>query len=228
MIDMKHKKENITRKNVTSILRKKEKEYLLNLRLLKAVEIDNLSEVQHIIKEGATLHKLVGVQLHKYNTEHNSLLHIAIKLAHIDIIKYLLKVGCDVNAQTRRLRAPLHYATYNNTPIEIIELLLEYGAIIEIKDDDNASAFMWACYLNNIKAAEFLLDKGADAYSSDDFSDTPIECASFQGNREIVQMLVKRVPHTKKQLNAAYTSAVENGQIGITKLISKYLNSASN
>lgn len=168
------------------------------------------------------------VKLHKYNTEHNSLLHIAIKLWHIDIIKYLLKIGCDVNAQTRRLRAPLHYATYNNTPMEIIELLLEYGANIEIKDDDNASPFMWACYLNNFKATKFLMDKGADPYSPDNFGGTPLEWASFQGNNEIVKLLAKRLPYTKKQLNSAYESAVENGQIGITKIIAKLLKNASN
>lgn len=228
MIDMKRKKEKITPNNVISILRKKEKEYQLNLRLLKAVEIDNLSEMQHLIKEGATLHKLVGLKLHKYNTEHNSLLHIAIKLGYIDIIKFLLKTGCDANAQTRRLRAPLHYATYNNIPTEIIELLLEHGANIEIKDDDNASAFMWACYLNNFKAAKLLLDKGADPYSPDNFGGTPLEWASFQGNGEIVKMLIKKLPYTKKQLHAAYENAIENGQIAITKIIAKSLKNASN
>jgi|SRR6185437_8758728 len=217
----------MTRNNIASILYKKEKEYAINQRLLKAVEIDNFLGVQQFIQEGATLHKLVGVKLHKYNTEHNSLLHIAIKLGHTDIIKYLLKIGCDVNAQTRRLRAPLHYATYNNIPIEIIALLLDHGANIEIKDDDNATAFMWACYLNNVKAAKFLLDKGVDAYSPDKFGGSPLEWASFQGNTEIIKLLIKELKFSKKQLTSANNSAIENGQVKITKILARYLKNAS-
>lgn len=217
----------INPESVTSILRKKEKEYLLNQRLLKAVEIDNLPEVQQIISEGATLHKLVGIQLHKYNTEHNSLLHIAIKLGYLDIVKFLLKHKCDVNAQTRRLRAPLHYATYNNTPTEILALLIDNGADIEIKDDDNATALMWACYLNNMKATQFLINKGANVYTCDIFGGSPLEWASFQGNLEVVKFLIKTFHYSKNQLTAAYNNAIENGQTAIIKFIAKHLKSDS-
>ena len=120
-----------------------------------------------------------------YSTEQDSILHRAVKLGHQAIVEYLLSIGCEVNARTRRLRMPLHYATYNGVPVKIVDVLLSAGAELEAKDDDQASAFMWACYLNNLPAVQVLFKQGADAYTPDDFDRghgyTPLEWAALSG-----------------------------------------------
>ena len=97
------KKKNIRVPQVKSILRKKNAEFLLNQQLLKMVEIGDLVEVQRLINEGATLHKLIGMQLDIYNyrSEQDTLLHTAVKLGHVDIVKHLITCSCNVNIQTR-------------------------------------------------------------------------------------------------------------------------------
>lgn len=211
-----------TREN--SILKKKHQEFVLNRELIKMVEIGDLTEVMRLIGEGATLHKLNGSSLHLYlrNSECDTLLHTAAKLGHVDIVNYLIHCGCDINAQTRRCKAsPLHYATYTNVPSAMLDILLDNGAEINIKDDDQASPFMWACYLNNTRAIKILIDRKANVYDGDNFGLSPLEWASHQGNLEAVILLINSIVYTKSELKSAYTYAIENGQTPIAKFLEK-------
>ena len=211
---------------VKSILQKKHAEFLLNQQLIKMVEIGDLVEVQRLINEGATLHKLTGMQLDLYNarSEHDTLLHTAVKLGHVDIVEYLISCGCNVNAQTRRQKAaPLHYATYPSVPAVILDVLLDNGANIEVKDDDNASSFMWACYLNNTRAIKTLINRKADVFVADNFGLSPLEWASHQGHLESVTLLIHSISYSKAQLESAYAQAVESGQVETATVLNKQL-----
>lgn len=211
---------------IKSILKKKHAEFLLNQQLIKMVEIGDLVEVQRLINEGATLHKLVGMQLDLYNSrsEHDTLLHTSIKLGHVDIVKYLIECGCDVNAQTRRNKAtPLHYATYPSVPAVILDLLIDHGAKLDVKDDDNATPFMWACYLNNTRAIKILINREADVFYADNFGLSPLEWASHQGHIESVTLLIQSISYSNSQLKSAYSQAVENGQIKVANVLNKQL-----
>jgi ankyrin repeat protein len=212
---------------VKSILKKKHIEFLLNQRLKKMVEIGDLVEVEKLIDEGATLHKLVGMQLDLYNfrsSEHDTLLHTAVKLGHVEIVRYLIHCGCEVNVQTRRNKAaPLHYATYPSVPAVILDILLDNGASIEIKDVDNASPFLWGCYLNNTRAIKTLLQRNADVFGEDIFGLSPLEWASHQGHLESVTLLIQSISFSKTQLKAAYNQAVESGQTKTANVLNKQL-----
>jgi ankyrin repeat protein len=206
---------------VKSILKKKHQEFVLNKQLLKMVEIGDLTEAKRLISEGATLHTLTGMQLHLYNSEHDTLLHVAVKLGHVEIAKYLISYGCNINTQTRRSAVPLHYATYPNVPTEMLSLLLDNGAELEIKDEDDASPFMWACYLNNIDAIKYLINAKADVHTIDDFKLSPLEWASHQGNLESVILLIDTIDYSKTQLKSAYAQAVECGQTQIANVLNR-------
>ncbi len=209
---------------VTNILKKKNKELILNQNLLKSVEIGNLSDVKKFIEEGATLHKLSGMDLHFYNSEYDTLLHTAVKLNQLDIVKYLIDIGCNINAQTRRYKATtLHYATYLNVSLGIIELLLENNAKIEARDDDNASPFMWACYLNNTVAVKRLIEKKANVYLVDDFRLSSLDWASHQGNIETVELLTSCIDYNQEQLKNAYEQAIASGQTKIINFLNNLI-----
>jgi len=58
----------------------------------------------------------------------NTALHGAVEKGHIQIIKYLISKGADVNMKDREGRTPLYYAEITaNTEVE--ELLKKYGAL---------------------------------------------------------------------------------------------------
>ena len=215
---------NSATQEVKSILKKKHAEFLLNQTLIKMVEIGDLVEVQRLIEEGATLHTLSGMQLHLYSSEYDTVLHIAVKLGYADIVKYLITCGCNVNAQTRRSKAsPLHYATYLADPETILQILLDNGAELEIKDADNASPFMWACYLNNPRAIQFFIDHKADFYIIDNFKLSSLEWASYQNNLESVKLLVSAIPYSEAQLKSAYEKAIENGETQTANFLGQHL-----
>ncbi len=209
---------------ITDILKKNHQEFLLNQTLIQATKNGDLSEVQRLVKAGATFHKLSDRKLHLYNSEYDTLLHTAVKQGYIDIVKYLIECDCDINAQTRRGKAtPLHYATYLNVPSELLSILLDHGAELEMKDEDHASAFMWASYLNNSNAIKILFDRNADPYTIDYFGLSPLEWASHQGNLESVAFLISAVPYTKAQLTSAYAHAIASGQTVTATLLDKEL-----
>lgn len=185
----------------------------MNRELLKAVEIGDHTEVENLINRGATLHKLTGLELHQYNSEYDTPLHIAAKLGHFSLVQLFVELNCDVNAQTRRKKAtPLHYATYPHVDSKIIEYLLTHGAAVEAKDDDNATAFLWACFLNNPDAINLLIRSGTDVHSKDDFNYSGLDWAAHKGNLEAVKALLEKVNYSDEQLKHALQLAAENGQ----------------
>lgn len=209
-----------------NLLKKKHAEFVLNQQLIKMVEIGDLREVKRLIKKGATLHKLMGAQLDLYNahSEHDTLLHTAVKLGHVDIVKYLIYCGCNANAQTRcKKAAPLHYATYPHIPAMILDILIDHGAKLEAKDDDNATPFIWACYLNNTRAIKILINQKADVFFVDNFGLSPLEWASHQGHVESVRLLVNNIPYSNSEIKSAYAYAVDSGQVKIANFLDKQL-----
>jgi ankyrin repeat protein len=78
--------------------------------------------------------------------------------------------------------SPLHIATVvGNT--EIVQLLLDHGANIEIKARDGygGTALQWAAYWGLDEMAAFLIDAGSDVNSRDNTECTPL-CATYVDN----------------------------------------------
>jgi ankyrin repeat protein len=57
------------------------------------------------------------------------------KECRIDILKLLLDVGADINAQDKYKRSALHNACGNDLPVEVVEFLLERGIDPHAKDN---------------------------------------------------------------------------------------------
>jgi ankyrin repeat protein len=75
-------------------------------------------------------------------------LHVAasprVKRDHVDIMKILLDRGADPNARDKGSSTPLHYSSWlrkgissrRQGTVEGTRLLLEYGAIVDVKDNE--------------------------------------------------------------------------------------------
>ncbi|NKB66551.1 MAG: sigma-70 family RNA polymerase sigma factor [Candidatus Latescibacteria bacterium] len=77
---------------------------------------------------------------------------------------------------------------------EVADLLLEYGADIEARDDDRrATPLCWAAAEGDHEMVEFLLKRGASVEGSDSESGlTPLAWARQKGHDEIAELLVAR------------------------------------
>ena len=95
-----------------------------------------------------------------------SLLHIAVRANHIELVKLLLREGADVNASEEDGETPLHWATAQKDGYEIARTLVENGADIGNVTVDGRTP-LHTIYTNTvgsmIKADHLLEDTFADS-----------------------------------------------------------------
>lgn len=74
--------------------------------------------------------------------------------------------------------------------VDAIELLINNGADIHIRDSSGRTALMLACQEGYVGAVELLLNKGADIHGRDDEGRTPLLIACEQGHIAVLQTLL--------------------------------------
>jgi len=204
-----------------------------------AIEGNNKEVVKLLIARGA--------DVNAKNWQGDSLLHLAVKSGNHDILKLLLVSKADVNARNESLQTPIfeavrfqmpyqgkggfapsfsgpdqsqYYKSISPLPIkELIQLLLEYGAEVNIKDrfgetplhsvttaeivelllargalinaprDDGATSLHLAAKDMNADVVKALLEHGANINAKNRFGETPLHIATTEG---IVKLLLAR------------------------------------
>ncbi|XP_078261911.1 ankyrin repeat and SOCS box protein 3 [Rhinoraja longicauda] len=130
-----------------------------------------------------------GVELKTYEGE--TALHLAAKHGHLKIAKILLQAGANPNAVTNENVTPLFLAAEKGH-IAIIRTLLKNEARI----NGAHSACLWsvvhqAAYQGHLDVLKFLLEKGADKESKDDYGITPLFLAAQYGKLESLRTLIQ-------------------------------------
>ena len=110
----------------------------------------------------------------------------AVKNGRYDITELLLKNHVDMDSET------LIVSVLGNNP-KITELLLEYGADVNYKDEHHYTALMWAAQRGYYKITEILLKHNADVTPTDKAGWTALDLAKREGHSRIVELL-----HTHK------------------------------
>lgn len=129
-----------------------------------------------------------------------SLLITAISYNKIDIVNMLLELGADIEIKNPRGETPLYIAcSYNKININMVELLLRYGAEInKIIRFGGDTVLRGAIDIESIDKVKLLLYSGADPNLGDDKNNTPLQVAasshSFDDdddqNSEIIKLLL--------------------------------------
>ena len=96
---------------------------------------------------------------------------------------------------------PLHLAVRAGN-LEITRLLLEHGADMDAKtDDDIAPLHLAVRGAGNLKISRLLLERGASVDAKTDDNTTPLHLASGAGNLEITQLLLDRGADMEAQMD---------------------------
>jgi len=117
-------------------------------------------------------------------------LYSAIKTGNYRIIRMLLKAGADPNYVVART-TPLAYALYCRLPNqdEILQLLLENGAVSPDTGGKTKSALHYALIQGNTKLAHLLIQKGSNINREDETGTTPLQLALKRNNIEILKLM---------------------------------------
>jgi ankyrin repeat protein len=97
-----------------------------------------------------------------WNLLHRALLGVS-RAPKPEVVRHLIELGVDVNAQDRHRWTPLHYAARTKNPA-VVKLLIEAGADVNAKDDEEITPLHQGLlqYPVNLEMTEMLLAAGAN------------------------------------------------------------------
>src|SRR5579871_370780 len=118
-------------------------------------------------------------------------LHAAARNGRLEIVRYLISMGADVNARRKDGDTALLESAYQGH-LAVSNLLIESGANVNLPGV-GASPLHWAAERGHLDVVRLLLDRGADIAARDDEENrTPLMRAVAAGQMETSRLLIKR------------------------------------
>jgi ankyrin repeat protein len=118
-------------------------------------------------------------------------LHWACRGVHLDVVKYLVEKGANVDAEDANRVVPLHsLATRNNA--QGIAILVDKGANVDAVSYGGNTALHYAGMSDAANAVEILMAAGADLEIKEDYGRTPlILCARERGGPKTIKLFLE-------------------------------------
>ncbi|CAF1131760.1 unnamed protein product [Adineta ricciae] len=134
------------------------------------------------------------VQRGHANVNKCGVLIVAAQHGHKYIIHYLLRKGCDPNQQARNYNElALHAATRRNH-LDIVKVLLQYGADPLLVDYKQRTALDYAIHKRYNHIAEILINHQHDRFPMARTGFTALMLADYCNNTPIKEMLIRILP----------------------------------
>ncbi|MCA7010493.1 ankyrin repeat domain-containing protein [Wolbachia endosymbiont of Tribolium confusum] len=159
----------------------------LDEELLTAVRDGNLNEVEDLVSQNANVNTR---DIYSWTP-----LHWATFKDHLEIARFLMKKGADINAADKGPygKKSIHVAAENNSK-DIIEFFLSKGVGINDTDKQGYTPLHYAAWRGRLEVAKFLIEKGADMNAADTSTagKKPIHVAAENNNRDIIEFLLSK------------------------------------
>ena len=122
-------------------------------------------------------------------------LHSASLRGHLQVVRYLLRLGVDLNVRNSANSTSLLLASMNGH-CDVVQCLLDHDADLELRDKWHNSPLTLAAYYGHVDVVRLLLEHNADVNSQDQDGYTPlhdtIRSDHFIADRsQIVRLLLK-------------------------------------
>ncbi|XP_066906876.1 putative ankyrin repeat protein RF_0381 [Halyomorpha halys] len=183
------------------------------------LRFENNDTLGHIIVRLSTTTEILA-ELKGYRMQVNIRNHDGLAPLHIctapSFARTLLELGAEVNFTTKKGQTALHIASANGF-LEVVKVLMQSGAGIDIQDDDGVTALMASAKkANNI--VSYLLNSGADQTFQCKSGWTALHYATDGGCTECTLTLLSNGAKLNKKDIEGYTSlhlAARRGHLGV-------------
>ena len=156
------------------------------------------------------------------SSENNSILHMASRNGHKDVVKVLIKNGARVNASNQNRVTALMYAAQNGHKDVVEALLIGKGADVNATDSYNRTALMIAAKYGHKDVVEALIGRGAKVNATDSYDHTALMIAAKYGHKDVVEVLIKngsRVNASNQNRVTALMYAAQYGHKDVVKAL---------
>ena len=160
--------------------------------LIQACITGDLKTVKNSIASGYNINEPLS-------NEKSSLIHFASQFGHIEIVKYLIKKGANINTKTLQGTTPLHRAVFFKRN-EIAKHLIDQGAKINDQDSYKQTALHIAVEVEDLAMIKYLLDQGADLDIKDVQNETPLDLAKYKKNNDIIELITNTIQENVQPL----------------------------
>ncbi len=154
--------------------------------LFDSVRYNHTSTTNLLLTAGSSIHvqdKQTG----------NSLLHIAVRYGHVQMVQLLTQRNIDPNATNKKWDTPLHQLARADwiDDTEIASLLIQAGADLEAKSALGYTPLLRAARDGNVALVTFLIEQGGSMENQTVEGSTALSLAAYSGNIEAVKVLIQ-------------------------------------
>ena len=204
-------KSNIIKPNRLFILKLLSNEFKFG----KQFSISQLIKYHHIL--GLTEYIINDTEGSKRLLNDTKSLCLASKNASLEIIKFLVESGANLNATGEKEETPFLEAT-SSGQLKLVKYFIENGVDVNEKDTYGNTSLMLASKKNNLELIKYLVENGADVNANNDWNNTALVYATFYSQLENIKYLFENGAGTKAvDKNRAFLFACEKGPIEIVK-----------
>ena len=189
-------------------------------RVVSAVETDDVHFVRSAVQSGSiNVNQRVSAPGYPDGAP---LIAIAARAAALDILRYLISAGADLNARTPVNETPLMLAAFFSEEGQsgagrgferherAVRMLVDAGAQIE-NLPHHYTPLAYAAYKGNERIVQYLLERGArvdgDAQRGGTYVNTPLMMAAIQGHEHVVRILLRAGADTNIRVHGGHTAA---------------------
>nr|XP_015208428.1 PREDICTED: ankyrin repeat domain-containing protein 6 [Lepisosteus oculatus]XP_015208437.1 PREDICTED: ankyrin repeat domain-containing protein 6 [Lepisosteus oculatus]XP_015208444.1 PREDICTED: ankyrin repeat domain-containing protein 6 [Lepisosteus oculatus]XP_015208450.1 PREDICTED: ankyrin repeat domain-containing protein 6 [Lepisosteus oculatus]XP_015208457.1 PREDICTED: ankyrin repeat domain-containing protein 6 [Lepisosteus oculatus] len=170
--------------------------HVLSERLLVAAYKGQADDVVQLINRGAK------VAVTKYG---RTPLHLASYKGHVEVVRILLKAGCDLDIQDDGDQTALHRAAVvGNT--DIISALIQEGCALDRQDKDGNTGLHEVSWHGFSQSVKLLVKAGANIHAKNKAGNTALHLACQNGHAQSCRLLLLGGSRPDSKNNAGDTS----------------------
>jgi len=156
-----------------------------SISLHSAARINDIKRVKQLLEE-----KTEGVD--DIDVYGKTALHYAADRGLVDMIKFLLEQGADINKPGHMEQTPLHLASIKGARVSAKTIVESGKAELDKADAAGNTALLYACRNGSLRIAELLLGAGADLGIKNNHGAGALHFAVLGLAEPVTQMLIER------------------------------------